>query len=440
MMSHSTQRARAPSARSWVLIAVIAAALFATACGPVYVQDQGYAGYNNTYQGSYQTGVVASGQVDFSYLTAYGFWTNSARFGRVWVPNANRTPGWRPYFYGRWDYSDYGWTWASDEPWGWGPYHYGRWAWDNQYRWVWIPGYVWGPAWVTWRTGGSYIGWAPLGPRGYVYNHATYWTFIDRRYIYRRPVHTVIIHPSQVSVVYRQTRRIHHVGRIRTRSGRVVVYNAGPRRSTVQTWTRTPIQTRRVTNIRSAVPRRTPAVRGRRGAYRPPARGRTYRPAPSRTYRPTGRVAPTRTRSPAAYRPAPSRGYRAAPQRGYQPPARGRTYQPPSRGRAYQPPARGRSYRPAPSRGYRPAPSRGYRPAPSRAAPSRGRAAPGRAAPGYGRSANPYRAAPRARSSSGRSSSRSSGRSSRSTRSSRSRAAPSRGRSSGHGRATRSSR
>ena len=24
----------------------------------------------------------------------------------------------------------------------------------------------WGPAWVSWRTGGDYIGWAPLPPRG----------------------------------------------------------------------------------------------------------------------------------------------------------------------------------------------------------------------------------------------------------------------------------
>ena len=30
--------------------------------------------------------------------------------------------------------------------------------------WVWVPGVEWAPAWVTWRVGGGYIGWAPLPP------------------------------------------------------------------------------------------------------------------------------------------------------------------------------------------------------------------------------------------------------------------------------------
>jgi hypothetical protein len=29
-------------------------------------------------------------------------------------------------------------------------------------RWIWVPGYVWGPAWVTWIYNDFYIGWAPL--------------------------------------------------------------------------------------------------------------------------------------------------------------------------------------------------------------------------------------------------------------------------------------
>ncbi|HXO42039.1 MAG TPA: DUF6600 domain-containing protein, partial [Thermoanaerobaculia bacterium] len=47
---------------------------------------------------------------------------------------------------------------------GWATYHYGRWAYDSDYGWEWIPGYEWGPAWVAWRNGGGYIGWAPLPP------------------------------------------------------------------------------------------------------------------------------------------------------------------------------------------------------------------------------------------------------------------------------------
>lgn len=32
--------------------------------------------------------------------------------------------------------------------------------------WVWVPGVEWAPAWVSWRVGGGYIGWAPLPPHG----------------------------------------------------------------------------------------------------------------------------------------------------------------------------------------------------------------------------------------------------------------------------------
>jgi len=30
--------------------------------------------------------------------------------------------------------------------------------------WVWVPGYEWAPAWVSWRYGDEYVGWAPLPP------------------------------------------------------------------------------------------------------------------------------------------------------------------------------------------------------------------------------------------------------------------------------------
>ncbi len=57
-----------------------------------------------------------------------------------------------------------GWTWVSDEPWGWATYHYGRWVNIVGTGWVWIPGHTWAPAWVSWRYGGGYCGWAPLPP------------------------------------------------------------------------------------------------------------------------------------------------------------------------------------------------------------------------------------------------------------------------------------
>ncbi len=73
--------------------------------------------------------------------------------------------GWRPYTVGQWNWVEpYGWTWASEEPWGWATYHYGRWTYVDDYGWAWVPGTTWGPAWVAFRYGDPWIGWAPLAP------------------------------------------------------------------------------------------------------------------------------------------------------------------------------------------------------------------------------------------------------------------------------------
>ncbi|MFO0973138.1 MAG: DUF6600 domain-containing protein [Phycisphaerae bacterium] len=96
-------------------------------------------------------------------LARYGEWIEHPRFGWVWSP-WGIPPDWRPYQYGRWVWTEYGWTWVSSEPFGWACYHYGRWSYDWRLGWVWVPDTVWGPAWVAWRGGGGWIGWAPLPP------------------------------------------------------------------------------------------------------------------------------------------------------------------------------------------------------------------------------------------------------------------------------------
>jgi len=103
--------------------------------------------------------------VGFFYdeLSPYGDWVLTRAYGWAWFPRDVR-PYWRPYLEGRWVNTDYGWTWASYEPFGWATYHYGRWAWDNRFGWLWVPGTIWGPAWVSWQYGGGYVGWAPLPP------------------------------------------------------------------------------------------------------------------------------------------------------------------------------------------------------------------------------------------------------------------------------------
>jgi hypothetical protein len=81
-----------------------------------------------------------------------------AMFGPPWQMGYR----WRPYSEGNWGWTDYGLTWISDLEWGDIRSHYGRWGGDNELGWFWVPGSVWGPAWVTWRSNDQYLGWAPL--------------------------------------------------------------------------------------------------------------------------------------------------------------------------------------------------------------------------------------------------------------------------------------
>ncbi len=100
-----------------------------------------------------------------SNLSPHGSWFVSANYGRVWQPHIY-TADWNPYYDGRWVYTDVGWTWVSAYRWGAVPYHYGTWVMDASYGWVWVPGNVWAPSWVVFRTGPGYVGWAPV-PVGY---------------------------------------------------------------------------------------------------------------------------------------------------------------------------------------------------------------------------------------------------------------------------------
>jgi hypothetical protein len=99
----------------------------------------------------------------YNYLAPFGNWVRLDTWGYVWCPR-HMGYNWRPYSEGRWVWTDYGWTWISDLEWGWIPFHYGRWGWDDDFGWFWVPGTIWGPAWVTWRSSDLYCGWAPFPP------------------------------------------------------------------------------------------------------------------------------------------------------------------------------------------------------------------------------------------------------------------------------------
>jgi hypothetical protein len=84
----------------------------------------------------------------------------------AWQPMVSSvSPDWVPYRdRGHWVLTDEGWYWSSDYSWGWAAFHYGRWSRERSFGWVWHPGSVWAPAWVTWRNSETYAGWAPLPP------------------------------------------------------------------------------------------------------------------------------------------------------------------------------------------------------------------------------------------------------------------------------------
>ncbi len=106
-------------------------------------------------------------QTFYDSLGSQGTWIQSTDYGYVWQPQVS-DPDWAPYTDGHWVYTDDGWTWVSDEAWGWATYHYGRWVNIDGTGWCWVPGYTWAPAWVSWRYGDGYCGWAPLPPDSFV--------------------------------------------------------------------------------------------------------------------------------------------------------------------------------------------------------------------------------------------------------------------------------
>lgn len=177
-------------------------------------------------------GAVSFG-VFYSELSPYGMWVQDPAYGYVWVPDAG--PGFQPYYTnGYWVMTEYGNTWVSRYSWGWAPFHYGRWIYDSFYGWVWVPGYDWGPAWVYWRYGGGYYGWAPLTPGftvtvsfGAYTCPADWWIFLPPQYLYRKNFTHHVRDRRQNMTIYNNTTVINNTYTNRTRN---TVYITGPTR------------------------------------------------------------------------------------------------------------------------------------------------------------------------------------------------------------------
>jgi hypothetical protein len=127
----------------------------------------------------------AQSSVSFEFfydsLDPYGEWVEVPEYGYCWHP-WNVDEDWAPYTDGYWAYTDAGWTWVSYEDWGAITYHYGRWVRIAGYGWSWVPDYDWGPAWVSWRTGDDYVGWAPLPPEARFVRGTGFSVWVDLTY------------------------------------------------------------------------------------------------------------------------------------------------------------------------------------------------------------------------------------------------------------------
>jgi uncharacterized membrane protein YgcG len=124
--------------------------------------------YDDSVAQTYDDGYDPQAAAQFEEtLAPYGTWVDDDVYGRIWEPSGEVVGDeFSPYATaGHWLQTEYGWTWISDYDWGWAPFHYGRWLVVAERGWCWMPGTLWGPAWVSWRAGGGYVAWAPLVPR-----------------------------------------------------------------------------------------------------------------------------------------------------------------------------------------------------------------------------------------------------------------------------------
>jgi hypothetical protein len=273
-------------------------------------------------QGQYPASLDENGpyrEVDtglfYDDLAPHGDWVESPDYGWVFVPRV--PPGWRPYTVGHWVWTDeYGWLWASDEPFGWAVYHYGRWYEDPAYGWAWVPGSAWGPAWVTFRSGGGYIGWAPLPPRvgwqvglGFNIGSARFDTligppaycFVPERAFVEASIHRYVVPVGRNTTIVNETTNVTNITVV---ENRVVNRSVSPQQ--VAQATGRPVPRARAVEVNTVAE-----------AHRAPVKGSEVR-----VFRPAVRQAPEKTpphakalprRDAEAARSAPATGGNRAP-------------------------------------------------------------------------------------------------------------------------------
>ncbi len=224
-------------------------------------------------------GPSGSASVSYFYesLSPYGRWVDAGPYGWCWTPY-DVSADWRPYDDGRWTYTDVGWAWDSDEPWGWACYHYGRWFYQADYGWLWMPGQDWAPAWVAWRYGDDWVGWAPLPPEarwrastglGFRVESipAQNWCFVPQTEMVSGNVNVHLVSVSRNVTLLDRTR---NVTRMDVRDGRPV--NVGVDAQLIERASGRPLPQLKVVDGQQPGPGRAQSGAGAIGFFRPPLR------------------------------------------------------------------------------------------------------------------------------------------------------------------------
>ncbi|MEP7070760.1 MAG: DUF6600 domain-containing protein [Verrucomicrobiota bacterium] len=186
----------------------------------------------------------------YEKLEPYGDWVETSDYGYVYHPREATGAQWRPYTNGKWAYTDAGWTWISEEPFGWATYHYGRWTRLHNVGWVWVPGEEWAPAWVSWRKGSEFVGWAPLPPEArferttgiqnwsdsYYDVGPDQYVFVPTRQLGETRIERAIVPSQQNITIVSQTTNVTNISYNNT-----VIVNRGPSYEEITTQTAQPI-------------------------------------------------------------------------------------------------------------------------------------------------------------------------------------------------------
>ena len=186
-------------------------------------------------------------QVFYDELAPHGRWLIHPKHGDVWAPHVEGE--FTPYLTnGYWTVTQYGNTWVSNYDWGWATFHYGRWSFDEFEGWIWIPDTTWAPAWVVWRNGGGYYGWAPMSPglnfsiSFNLFNDipSSYWCFVPQQYVWRPYVYRYCSPRQRNVYIVNNTTYVTHY------HGDTYNYYSGPSHSEITHATRRPVVINRI--------------------------------------------------------------------------------------------------------------------------------------------------------------------------------------------------